>query len=767
MPRLAALVTILVVATALPARALTLTPAHYWSKGFGSTSTDQCFSVAQDQNGYVYLAAAFSGTVDFGGGGLTSAGGTDIVIARFNTAGSHLWSMRYGGTGNDAPRSISVDLFGTAFVTGNFSGTVDFGGGNLVSAGSSDVFVASYSNAGTPVWSRRYGSTAADQGQAVSVPPTANLLAVTGYFSGTADFGGGNLAHAGGNDIFVACYDKYTGNHVWSKSFGSVGTDAGRSVVVDGLHVFVSGEFTNTVNLGGTNLVSAGNADAFLAAYTSAGGHYWSNRFGDAGFQVAYGVAPDALGGVYMTGYSTGNVDFGGGVVSNHGSGDVMLARFNSAGMHLWGKLLGDAFSDVGLGVCGDGDGGVFVTGYYTLYADFGGGAVNYYGDSDIFLARFDAAGNHRWSQGYGGTGSDQGLGVAVDAYGNPCVSGHYFGAPVTLGGSTVPNAGVFDIFLARYFEDPTEPEVLSVSDLPNDQGHQARIRFARSGYDDPLSSVAITEYEAYRRVDNGPAAQVVLGAPSHEALLAAGWEQVGTVSAHAEEEYTMTVPTVGDSTEALGQYYSAFYIRATTPAPASFYDSPADSGYSLDNLAPGIPLNLVYDTGDLAWDESSAADFDFFTVYGANVDAFGVATLVDYSVSPGMDVSGSPYVFYWVTATDFSGNEGKPARVNTLSDVGAAPASYVLSVTNFPNPFNPRTTVNYTVPSRGRVTVDVYDVRGAHVATLFDGERAAGAYHVEWNGRGANGSVVGSGVYFARIEHSGAARTKKLVLLK
>jgi flagellar hook assembly protein FlgD len=123
--------------------------------------------------------------------------------------------------------------------------------------------------------------------------------------------------------------------------------------------------------------------------------------------------------------------------------------------------------------------------------------------------------------------------------------------------------------------------------------------------------------------------------------------------------------------------------------------------------------------------------------------------------------------VFYFVTATDFSGNEGKPAKINTLSSVGA-PKSYVLSVSNYPNPFNPSTTVSYTVPSRGNVTVAIYDLHGAHVATLVNNEsRDAGAYRMEWNGRADSGATVSSGVYFARIEHNGSVRTKKMVLLK
>ena len=128
----------------------------------------------------------------------------------------------------------------------------------------------------------------------------------------------------------------------------------------------------------------------------------------------------------------------------------------------------------------------------------------------------------------------------------------------------------------------------------------------------------------------------------------------------------------------------------------------------------------------------------------------------------------GSTYPYYFVTATDFSGNESLPASTGNPTGVGDRAERYVLSVSNYPNPFNPRTTVSYTVPSRGAVTVAIYDLRGALVATLVDKEeKTSDAYRVEWNGRADSGAMVSSGIYFARIEHNGAVRSKKMVLLK
>jgi hypothetical protein len=493
--------------------------------------------------------------------------------------------------------------------------------------------------------------------------------------------------------------------HLWSQRFGNSLDDYGYWAAVDGSgNVFVTGKFIGTVDFGGGNLTGAGNYEIFLAKYDAAGVHQWSQRFGSTGADIGYSVAADGLGNVVVTGHFNGTVDFGGGNLISAGGYDIFLAKYDAAGVHVWSKRFGSGNHDIGYSVA-DGSGNVFVTGYFSGTVNFGGGSL--------------------------------------------------------VSASFAP-----DIFLAKYSGGVAEPLITSVVDIGNDQGRRVRIEFARSGADEVSAVSPVLEYEAYRRDDPTPLTGV--SSASRAQLLAEGWVQVATVSAHAEDIYLVDAPTDADSTVALGQYYSAFFIRAATGVPATYYDSPVDSGYSLDNLAPGVPGNLLYAAGQLSWDESSAEDFDYFTVYGSNTDSFGAATVVDYSVAPTLDVNASPYVFYFVTATDFSGNEGGPARVNTLSGAGGTPKRYVLSVSNFPNPFNPSTTVSYTVPTRGEVTITIHDARGALVATLVNGEeRAAGAYGGEWSGRADTGVVVSSGVYFVRIEHAGATRTKKMVMLK
>jgi hypothetical protein len=97
-----------------------------------------------------------------------------------------------------------------------------------------------------------------------------------------------------------------------------------------------------------------------------------------------------------------------------------------------------------------------------------------------------------------------------------------------------------------------------------------------------------------------------------------------------------------------------------------------------------------------------------------------------------------------------------------------SAPITRLALYQNHPNPFNPSTSIRYYVPELGEVTLGVYDARGSFVVNLVDGEREEPGNHtVTWNGRGAGGKSVASGVYFYRLKVGKGEQTRKMVLLR
>ncbi|MBN1460483.1 MAG: hypothetical protein JXA57_13185 [Armatimonadetes bacterium] len=178
--------------------------AHDWSRLYGNTGLQAGYGIRFDRRDYgVVVTGIFEGTCSVGGGNLISAGLVDVFYARYTVAGAHQWSRRFGNTASDAVRGLAVGLGGVIVLTGYFEGTVDFGGGGLTSAGGSDIYIATYDDSGDHLFSQRAGDALRQEGQAVAGTPGEEVVAC-GQFEGTIDFGGDPLTSHGGLDVYVA-----------------------------------------------------------------------------------------------------------------------------------------------------------------------------------------------------------------------------------------------------------------------------------------------------------------------------------------------------------------------------------------------------------------------------------------------------------------------------------------------------------------------------------------------------------------------------------
>lgn len=423
--------------------------AHLWSKRFGDASGQNGQGLAVDPTtGDILLSGYFGGVVDFGGGPLTSAGGEDIVLVRLTSSGAHVWSKRFGGANNQRGQNVAFDAAGDIYISGWFAGALDLGGGALTSAGGDDTYVAKLTSSGDHVWSKRFGGAGDDHIKDIAVDAAGNA-SIVGDFPGTINFGGGNLTSAGLNDIFLAKLDA-SGDHAWSERFGDAADQLGGAVKVGpGGDVIITGAFNGSANFGGGSLTSAGSTDIYVAAFTGAGAHAWSKRFGDASEQRALGIDIDSDGAAYVTGDIQGTADFGGGALTSAGGRDHFLTKLDATGAHVFSKRLGGAGDQVGQAVAVDGAGNVFLTGYLEGTTDYGGGALTSAGLSDISLVKLDATGAHVWSARFGDAQGQSGQNVALDPAGGVYVFGDYTGA-VDFGGGSLMSAGALDMFVAK-----------------------------------------------------------------------------------------------------------------------------------------------------------------------------------------------------------------------------------------------------------------------------------------------------------------------------
>ena len=208
------------------------------------------------------------------------------------------------------------------------------------------------------------------------------------------------------------------------------------------------------------------------------------------------------------------------------------------------------------------------------------------------------------------------------------------------------------------------------ISDVGNDEGKQVKIKWSSYPASDPL----VSHFSVFRR--NDPILHILSkfesekSSPKH--YPPGDWYMVGTYPAYGETTYLVTAPTLKDSTISDGMYWSVFFIRAGTDNPIVYFDSPIDSGYSLDNLFPSPPTGLVAShqpaATQLLWHPTSSPDFDYYTIYRDTSAEFTpdpdrkLAYTVDTAFVDSTAQLGRTY-YYVTTASDFSGNKSSPSN--------------------------------------------------------------------------------------------------------
>lgn len=453
-------------------------PIHHWSQRAGSTSSDLANDIAVDAAGNICVVGTFNGTVNFGGAPLVTAGGSDIFVALFNATGVHQWSKRFGSSdGFDNALAVEMDAAGNVYVTGSYRGTLDFGGGPLSSSGSDDIYLVKLNAAGVHQWSRHFGSTLADVGRDLAIDGSGNVM-LAGSFRRTVNFGGGIFTSPSDfSDGFVARFDP-NGVHLMSKRWGGDREDQCAGIDVDATGNFViTGKFESTVNFGGGPVVSTSTQNAFVASYGAGGAYKWTHASGP-GVSANEGaaIALDATGHIYATGSFDGTVDFGGGPMTTAGDLDVYLVKYHPTGAYIWSQRFGSTEQEFGQGVEVLSDGGVIVSGSFRGSVGFGGGLLTSAGNRDMYYCKYNAAGYHAWSRRAGNTGVDQALALAPFP-GNGFVIAGQFQGILNLGGGPLTGAGNNDAFFARFDDDLPLP-VLFTSFEAIASAHRVEVRW-------------------------------------------------------------------------------------------------------------------------------------------------------------------------------------------------------------------------------------------------------------------------------------------------
>ncbi|MBW4422621.1 MAG: SBBP repeat-containing protein [Myxacorys californica WJT36-NPBG1] len=387
------------------------------------------------------------------------------------------WAQQFTSGSLVTESKTVVDGAGNVYITGSFTGTVDFdpGAGTMTLtsvSGSDDIFVSKLDAGGNFLWAKRLGGSNVDQATGLSVDGSGNVY-TTGTFQGTADFdpGEGTMTltsvSSHSTDIFISKLDA-GGNFLWAKSLGGISIDRANSISVDGSgNVYTTGTFQDAADFdpgeGTTTLTSAGSTDIFISKLDVDGNFVWAKSLGGNSSDFVRGISVDGSGHVYTTGYFSGTADFDPGEgttnLTSVGSDDIFISKLDAGGNFLWAKSFGGSSSDFANGISVDGSGNVYTTGFFTGTADFdpGAGTMTLTGEPyspDIFVSKLDAGGNFLWAKRLGGSDSrDIATSISVDGSGNVYTTG-YFNRTADFdpgaGTMTLTNAGSDDIFISK-----------------------------------------------------------------------------------------------------------------------------------------------------------------------------------------------------------------------------------------------------------------------------------------------------------------------------
>lgn len=466
------------------ARPLVIDPVLFYSTYLGGSGNDYGNAITVDAAGNAYVTGATYST-DFptteGFFRIASRGVENVFVAKLGPSGTELvYSTYFGGNGKASGLGIAADAAGNAYVTGftdstNFPATA--GAFQTASRGFEDAFVTKLNSSGTAlVYSSYLGGNGTDAGQGIAIDTGGNAYVTGTSFSTNFPITEGAFQTAPGDGFYEAFVTKLspTGASLVYSTYLGAGYDCGTSIAVDTAgNAYVTGttasaQFPVTAGAFQTSY-GGGSGDAFVTQLNAAGSALvYSTFLGGSGYDFGNGIAVDTAGNAYATGFA-GSADFpvsaGAFQTMSGGARNAFVTKLDPTGsMLVYSTYLGGNTMDQGRAIAVDALGNAYVSGMasstnFPLSAD--AFQTTYGGDEyDAFVSMLDPSGTTLLYSTYlGGSGVDEGFGIAVDTAGMVYVAGttNSTDFPATTGAFQAASGGGFDAFVTKIALPPPE----------------------------------------------------------------------------------------------------------------------------------------------------------------------------------------------------------------------------------------------------------------------------------------------------------------------
>jgi hypothetical protein len=650
------------------------------------------------------------------------------------------WVARYNGPGNlaDQANALTVDGSGYVYVTGQSVGSGVTG----------DYATLKYDASGNQLWLMRYDGpgNSYDYAHAIAVDGNGNTY-VTGESEGGATTGDDYATikyAASGTQLWVARYNGPIGS----------GADMASALALDG---------SGNVYVTGRSMGLSMNVDYATVKYNSAGAQLWAMRYDGPmnWYDYANAIAVDGGGNVYVTGRSSAS-----------GTGfDYATIKYSTSGSQLWAARYNGPGNgeDNAVAIAVDANGNCYVTGY-----SLGTGPYN-----DYLTIKYSASGVQLWTARYNGPGNqeDRANAIAIDGSGNVYVTGRSAlnaTFPYNDDYTTVKyDASGNQLWVARYdgpanstdeayalaLDSQNNVYVAGYSFSDSSSGDYATIKYNPAGiqlwvqrYNGPGNA----EDFAYGLAVNG--SNVYVTGKSYGN--GTNYDYATIKYSPTQLDVTLTPLNPPIIVPATGGSFSFNVSIQRVVGPAAPYTVWAriknpDGSYTLPTLGPvtvNTPVGLlVTRTRNQSVPGTWAAGLYTYLGYANASFSYPAMDSSSFTWTKSATADGAP----WISDAICSG-ETFPGEV-------AVSAPVTISFMNaHPSPFNPSTTIFYSLPQASKVRLSVFDAQGRTVAVLVEGWREAGTHEVTFDG-----SQLSSGLYFYRLTDGSHSATGKMVLLK
>lgn len=416
------------------------TPDWIWAKSAGGGLGDGTKSIAADEMGNVYAVGNFrSSSITFGTSTFTNAGYYDIFIVKYDADGNVIWAKSAGGTNDDYINVVTLDAAGNVYIGGTSSSPLITFGTTTVNGGG---YLVKYNPDGDEQFVKQYIAGVSD----VFIDASDKIYVGGSFTASSVIFGTTTLYNAGnGADIYVLKLDA-NADVIWAKRAGGHYSEVLNSLTVDGSgNIFISGHFqSNPMAIGTFNLYNNwGPYDIFYAKLDVNGNFSWAKSIGGREFEDAVSLVTDPTGNIIMTGhFSDSTITFDSFILTNDttdNTDDMFVMKFDPAGNSIWAKRFGGNRYDAATSVICDISGNIYVSGYFeSPLIMLGSDSIT---NSGLIVVKYDNDGNYLWTKTSDSSGYHKAFAVAINQDGDLYVGGDFFSFSLHLDSLTLINA--------------------------------------------------------------------------------------------------------------------------------------------------------------------------------------------------------------------------------------------------------------------------------------------------------------------------------------